>query len=201
MGEVAMVMKRVARWSALVVYMVFLSGCASYYSHYGSFSAENSAGELREYLVSWQTADYPDWWWQEDESTPVTLKTQCSEREIRFLDASHQGSCSGETEAIAWCGTKNVDLAADVTEDGANALPCGWIAGDAKRITELGSELQLVMRCRPAQTTVGVGDDRKNVDYLKASAVPYWVSVKKVSRGSLQDRPPQLGTKICKGDS
>ncbi len=197
-----MVMKRVARWSALTVWTILFSGCASYYSHYGSFSAENSAGELREYLVSWQTADYPDWWLQEDQSTPITLKTQCSEREIRFLDASHQKGkrCGDGSQAIAWCGTEGVDLAVD--DAGAvDAVPCGWIAGEAKRISELGGQLELVMRCRPAQTTVGTGDDRKNMDYLKASEVPYWVSVRKVPRGSFQDRPPQLGTKICKGDS
>ncbi|SRR5690554_427021 len=202
MDEVVKVMKRVVRWGISIVGATFLSGCATYYSHYGSFSAENSAGEVREFLLTWQTADYPDWWWQEDRSTPVTLKTQCSEREVRFLDASHREgtqSCGGDTYPIAWCGTDKLDLVADVAESGPEEVPCGWIqSGDAKSITELGGEVQLFMRCQPAQTTVGAGDEQKNMDYLKASAVPYWVTVKKAVRGSLQDRPPQLGTRICK---
>lgn len=197
-----MITKRLARCGIPFVCTILLSGCATYYNHYGSFTAENSAGELREYLVTWQTADYPDWWFQEDRSTAVTLKTQCSEREIRFVDATLQTdlSCGSDRHGIAWCGTKNVDVVAEVVDANAKE-PCGWIQSrDAKRIVDLGNELELFMRCRPVQTTIGTGDDRKNVDYLKASVAPYWVSVKKVVRGSLDDRPPRFNAKICKQD-
>lgn len=37
-----------------------LSGCASYYTHYAMFPAENSAGESRQVRVHWDSADYPD---------------------------------------------------------------------------------------------------------------------------------------------
>ena len=65
--------------SVLAVPVVMLSGCASYYTHYAMFPAENSAGETRQVRVNWQSAEYPEWWPGSNQATTMKLETQCSE--------------------------------------------------------------------------------------------------------------------------
>ena len=71
-----------------------MSGCASYYSHYAMFPAENSRGEPRQVRVSWLTAEYPDWWLQDDEATAIRVETQCSERVWLLRQAGADGALS-----------------------------------------------------------------------------------------------------------
>lgn len=86
-----------------------LSGCASYYTHYAVFPAENSAGEDRQVKLTWQTAEYPGWWVADNRSTPITVETQCSAREWRLVDDSHEdaadqscGRVSGPAVTKGW---------------------------------------------------------------------------------------------------
>lgn len=84
--------------SCLLCLPPVLGGCASYYSHYGLFPAENSEGDPRQVMLNWQTADYPDWWFVADKSTPITVTTQCSARSWRLADDSHAvaGECADQ---------------------------------------------------------------------------------------------------------
>src|SRR5690606_41011036 len=81
-----MAVTKMVRALVLIAGVTSVTGCATYYNHYGRFTAENSSGETRDYLVRWQTAEYPDWWLASDRSTPVSLETQCSERVLTFVD-------------------------------------------------------------------------------------------------------------------
>lgn len=180
------------------------TGCATYYNHQGSFTAENASGEVREFLVNWQTADYPDWALSSDRSTAISLTTQCSERVLRFVDGistSETPSCGGDGKTIVWCGDPARDLTMQGTPvTGSNHL-CGWITapgGQPVSIAELGTQLELHIQCWPAETRIGSGDEQRNLDYLKASSVPYQLAVRKVERGSAADRQRRLDDKICK---
>jgi uncharacterized protein YceK len=48
--------------------IALLQGCASYYSHYAVFPAENSQGETRDVRLTWQSAEYPGWWFLSDKA-------------------------------------------------------------------------------------------------------------------------------------
>ena len=95
--------------SVFVVPMAMLSGCASYYTHYAMFPAENSAGETRQVRVNWQSAEYPGWWFAGDKATPVKLETQCSDRVWRLRDDEEASACG---EGIRACGEAGRDLVA-----------------------------------------------------------------------------------------
>src|SRR5690554_3217040 len=73
-----------------------LTGCASYYTHYAMFPADNSAGESRQVRISWDSADYPGWWIVSDKSTTMKVETECSERVWRLADDSHDAARSEE---------------------------------------------------------------------------------------------------------
>lgn len=184
--------------SITLVLLATLGGCASYYSHYGAFPAENSAGEARQVMLSWQTAEYPGWWIQDNQSTPITLETQCSSRSWRIADDTHQapGSCG---EGIRACGEPSRDR---VAATGAPAGPdtvCLAIRLDSggRAVTDIEQSLELAVSCRPARTTRGTGDDEENIDYLRASTVPYKVYIRKAPRGALNGRPPAMDDSVC----
>ncbi|MFE8069589.1 hypothetical protein QQM79_00875 [Marinobacteraceae bacterium S3BR75-40.1] len=68
----------------------------------------------------------------------------------------------------------------------------------AERIAELDSPVLLTVSCYPNETERQVDGEKENIDYLKASAVPYTVHIKTAPLYSLDDRPPSLDEKICK---
>ena len=183
---------------AFVVLSVSLGGCASYYSHYGVFPAENSAGEERQVMLSWQTAEYPDWWLQADQSTPITVTTQCSSRSWRMADRSHQepGACA---DGIRACGKPGQDLIAATGEPAGEGTACLSVQpdGGVNQVTDIGQSLMLLVSCRPARTTRQAGDEEENIDYLRASAVPYKVYIRKAPRGTLNGRPPAMDDSMC----
>ncbi|PTB95020.1 hypothetical protein C9974_02040 [Marinobacter sp. B9-2] len=109
--------------------LLFTSGCASYYSHFAMFPAENSSGQPRQVRLTWQSAEYPDWWFAGDKATSV--------------------------------------------------------------------KLELLVSCTPAVVTEGQGDDVVNLDYLRASSVPYTVYVRKAPRGSMRARLPEFDESVC----
>jgi len=57
--------------------------------------------------------------------------------------------------------------------------------------------LDLLVSCVPATTTVQAGDEERNVDYLRASPVPYTVFVRKAPRGSLRAKMPEFDESAC----
>lgn len=175
-----------------------LSGCASYYSHYALFPASNSAGDPRQVRLSWQTAEYPDWWIGSDDATDIKLETQCSKRVWQLTDATGGATPCGE--GIVGCGVPGRDLAAGSGRPvDSNTVCLNVESGDgSSRIAELGQQFSLTVSCLPVQTTRTIDGESQNVDYLRASVVPYIVHARKVPRGSLAQRAPELDDSVCK---
>ena len=177
-----------------------LSGCASYYTHYAVFPAQNSAGEDRQIKLTWQTADYPDWWYAADESTPITLETQCSSRTWRILDSTH-AEASGQVCApgIRGCGSAGDDeFVTDGSGDFGDRACVRINPSDSDAlITDISSSLELLVICRPKRTTRESGGEQQNIDYLRASPVPYTVYSRKGTRGRLGSKPPELDDSVC----
>lgn len=182
----------------LLVPMFLLPGCASYYSHYATFPAQNSSGEVRQVRLSWDTADYPDWWLVSDEATPILLETQCSNRVWRLRDNSHDkaGACGGGIRA---CGQPALDEGRSQGSPATETTQCLAVNPGNKnaRIAELGGKLKLQVSCRPALAVQGQGDEKRNMDYIRASSVPYTVYVRKAPRGSLLAKIPKFDKTVC----
>lgn len=191
---------RIATGTVLILTLAgVLAGCANRETHYSAMTANNTAGEERRVLVSWKTARYPAWHWRENRATPITVETQCSQREWKLRDPGMDDACSDD--AIAACG----DPRLDANPEGAPVEPgraCVRVTDTegSDRILELGDRLELEVRCRPRQTGVDMGEEVVNVDYLRASSVPYTLRVRSVPSGSLTERPPALDDRVCDDD-
>ncbi len=172
-----------------------LSGCASYYLHYGGFSAENSSGQTRQFHVTWKTAHYPAWWFTDDKATPVVVTAQCSKREWRLRPAAKSGCGRG----ITACGVPGLDLnqAGEPVQGTGQVCMSVTDAGNAQSISGLSGEIRLSVRCYPAVTNIKQDGKTENVDYLKASAVPYSVPTRKVPLYSLGAGPDPFDTHVC----
>lgn len=178
--------------------LVMQSGCAAYYSHYAMFPAENSRGEPRTIRLSWHSAEYPDWWFAADRATPLTLETQCSERDWQLYDSSHAeaGQCG---KGIRGCGVGGRDRMA-ASNDTANSDDlCMSVnpSNPGARIADISGQLELLVACEPVSAVTGKGKDEVNVDYIRASAVPYTVYTRKTPRGALDARPPNFDRSAC----
>lgn len=187
----------------IAIVPLLLSGCASYYTHYAVFPAQNSAGESRQIKLTWQTADYPEWWYAEDKSTPITLETQCSSRTWRIVDRTHSGADQQAcAEGIRACGSDREDEFATDGSGDFDSRACVRINPDDPEalVTDISSSLELLMSCRPEQTTRQSGDETENMDYLRASPVPYTVFSRKGPRGRLSSKPPELSDRECEDE-
>ncbi|HTN33883.1 MAG TPA: hypothetical protein VL091_07755 [Marinobacter sp.] len=186
------------RFFLLVMPLLLLSGCASYYSHYAMLPAQNSAGEARQVRLSWDTAEYPGWWLASDKSTAILLETQCSERAWRLYDDSHKsaGVCG---DGIRACGQPGLDLHALQGGPVTEATRCLSVNPSDKRgrIAELGNKFDLLVSCEPVAVSQGEGDDKRNMDYIRASSVPYTVYVRKAPRGSFLAKMPAFDKSEC----
>lgn len=175
-----------------------LQGCASYHTHYAMFPAQNSAGETRQVRVSWQSAEYPEWWIASNKATPIRLETQCSERVWRITDNSHDdaGACSGDVRA---CGEPGQDLLATTGRPVSAQDVCMAVQSPegAARVADIGAQFSLLVSCQPASPTRAQGGDAVNVDYLRPSPVAYTVYARKVPRGSLSARLPSFNQSEC----
>lgn len=190
---------RIFAVSALLGMTLLAGGCASYYTHYGAFPASNSAGEGRQFRVTWQTAEYPDWWFSEDQATPITLEGQCSTREWTLDDGGSEDSDESGPDCgsgIVACGDPDKDIVTATGKRATAADRCMAVTGVAD-IVGLGREMNLSVYCRPAQSNVMVDGESENRDYLRASVVPYEIRVRKVQRHSLEARLPDLDEHIC----
>ena len=192
-----------------ILLVVGLSGCATtdYQTHYGWFTAENSAGEHREFRVYWQSVRYEGWTSDETRPTPVVIEAQCSERKIELFDSSFgEGRrCKDQNgESIAYCGRSNLDM----TRHGLpieNNVTCATITdrNGTSNILELEGEVLIYMSCRPRQTQKTRGSKKVNVDYLLNSKQPYIVSTKKVKGGNIDQLVPALfnHSSVCDPDA
>lgn len=173
-----------------------LGGCASYYSHYGSFETYNSKDEKRIVVVSWQTSESPVFGVS---SSPIELATQCSERILVFKDSeSENRDCAGK--GIVACGDPALDLGADGMPVRSKSEVCASISDTkgARKIADLVKPIEITISCWPSTVEYEVDGELKNRDYLKASIVPYTLYTKKVPLHSLDQKPPVLNDKICK---
>lgn len=183
---------------ATLVAVAALHGCASYYSHYAMFPAANSSGESRMVRLTWQSADYPEWWFVDDKATSIRLETQCSEREWRLTEGgAAEGADCGP--GIRACGKGGMDVLADTGQAVEANSVCLAVYPDRPgiRIADLGGTLELTVHCRPRESTRGTGDDAVNVDYIRSSSVPYVIDVKKSARGSPAAKPPAFDESVC----
>lgn len=192
-------MKRITYFSRsfVVIATALTSGCASYYSHFASFESRNSAGESRQFVVSWASAEYPEWSPFDNEATPITLETQCSKRKLVFQDNTHGSDCGAS--GIAVCGNPGEDIDERGLMLKSADYSCASItdAKGAKRIVDLQREIHLSISCLPDKPVVKTKDETINRDYLKNSVVPYRIMTKKVERHSLADKVPVISNKIC----
>ncbi|UZE97672.1 hypothetical protein [Alkalimarinus alittae] len=156
------------------------------------------------FALSWKTAEYPSWAISDNKSTEIVLETQCSDRKWTLTDqASTSNDCTAANEGIVACG----DMASDLSLSGKpvpdNNYACVSItdAKSAQSIVDLESRLLISVRCLPAVTTQKIEGEDVNVDYIKASVVPYSVATRKVERYSLADKAPAMNNKVCDSDS
>lgn len=196
-------MIKIVKGIIFVTLIVNIVGCASYYSHYGSFSAQNSKGEERKFVVSWKTAEYPSWAIQDNQATEFVLETQCSERKWALADLStDQNECTEAHEGIVACGNKTMDLSLSgrPLPDDKNVCVSVTDNQQATKIVDLESRVLISVSCLPVATTRKEEGENINIDYLKASVVPYSVATRKVERYSFADKAPLMSSKICEGD-
>lgn len=193
-------MAKVIKGLILVTVILNMLGCASYYSHYGSFSAQNSAGEERMYVVSWKTAEYPSWAIQDNKSTEIVLETQCSQRQWEIADkATASNACTEAHEGVVACGDDSLDLTIAGKPIANESQVCISVTDSqgAKSIVELGGQILISVSCLPASVSREEDGDTVNIDYLKASVVPYNVATRKAARYSYADKAPVMSDKIC----
>jgi hypothetical protein len=131
-----------------------------------------------------------------DKATSVKLETQCSDRVWRLRDGDDAGDCGAGIRA---CGEPARDLVARSDQPVTGTTRCMAInpADPGARIAQLGSKLELLVSCTPAVVTEGQGDATLNLDYLRASSVPYTVYVRKAPRGSMRARLPEFDKSVC----
>lgn len=173
-----------------------LSGCASYYSHFAMFPAENSSGQPRQVRLSWQSAEYPGWWFAGNEATSIKVETQCSDRVWRLRDGDDAGACG---TGIRACGNPGMDIQAKTGKPATQATRCMAVNPENANasIAELGGKLELLVACEPATVTEGAGDEARTLDYLRASSVPYTVYIRKAPRGAMSARLPEFDESVC----
>ncbi|MDO6825130.1 hypothetical protein [Marinobacter sp. 1_MG-2023] len=193
--------KGIAFLFAVAGLLVMQAGCATYYSHYAMFSAENSRGAPRAVRLSWHTAEYPSWWFLADRATPILLETQCSERDWHLYDDSHAeaGTCA---RGIRACGLSGHDRRAPEGEVAGSGDVCMAVnpSDPQARIAELSGQLELLVSCEAVSDVKGEGKGAMNVDYIRASAVPYSVYSRKTVRGAMSARPPEFDRTVCSTD-
>ncbi|MDC0663269.1 hypothetical protein [Marinobacter sp. SS21] len=183
---------------AAMTLATMLSGCASYYSHYAMFPAANSSGESRMVRLSWQSAEYPGWWLRDNQATSIRVETQCSERQWRLTEAesADQGGCG---PGIRACGQEGLDVLAESGQPATKDSVCLALSSGPSnsRIATLDRNLELTVHCRPAEVSRQSGGESVGMDYIRPSAVPYVVAVKKAPRGSLAAKLPEFDDAVC----
>ncbi|GAA3953960.1 hypothetical protein [Allohahella marinimesophila] len=202
---------------ATLALTTLVTGCTTTETHYSRFRALDSSGEPRNFVMYWNSELPKSWYGGVPVVTPVRIKTQCSDEIIEFQTRERCGAPDKRTPdglAAGWCGAKGEFLTAAGREiEGSDTL-CGWITGPAvdgdgfaRSTSELGSEVLVTIACYPAssveaqkQASKDKAGERKAGAILRASAVPYRLTVRSAPADSLSDRVPELDEKVCSGD-
>lgn len=192
-----------------VLIILGATGCATteYTTHYGIFTAENSAGELRQFRIHWQTLRYEGWTENQFRALPVVLEAQCSQRKLKFYDSSFGRSrrcLDGEKEGIYYCADSKVDMGRHglaIQDD----IVCGTVTDEfgATDIRTLQGDVHIKLSCRPKNTIKKVKGKKKSIDFLLNSELPYVVTTKKVEGKDLDLLIPSLNnhSSICDPDA
>lgn len=192
-----------------VLIMAGTVGCATtdYTTHYGIFTAENSAGETRQFRIHWQTLRYEGWTENTFRVLPVVLETQCSKRKLYFYDSSFGRSrrCEGgDKEGIYYCADSDDDMdrhGLDLDDDSV----CGTVTDQfgATNIGALQGDVLISLNCRPKETMTRIKGKKKSIDFLLNSEIPYVVTTKQVKGRELELVIPSLSThsSICDPDA
>lgn len=186
--------------------ILVLSGCATptYTTHYGVFEAENSAGELRQFRVYWQTARFEGWSEDQYRAFPVVLESQCSQRVLRFYDDSFGEAlrCSDakDRSGIHFCASARLDE----TRRGLalqDKVLCGVITdrNGSEHILDLEGTVLITLSCEPKVKERRAGNKKINTDFLQSSALPYIVSTRSVQGSDLEALLPEVSqhSSIC----
>lgn len=194
------------------VYIAFaaqlLSACATseYVTHYGIFEAENSAGEERLFRIYWQTVREQGWSGDRYRAFPVVLETQCSERTLRFYDATYgdgRRCIDGASEGIHFCARSRTEMDRRGRDLPDRSL-CGVVTdrNGANEILSLKGELLITLDCRPKSTEKFVSGEKINTDFLMGSSIPYIVSTKTVKGQDIEKILPVVSnhSSICDPD-
>jgi hypothetical protein len=156
------------------------------------------------YVVSWKTAEYPSWAIQDDKATEIALKTQCSDRVWELADlATTNNSCTNTHGGVVACGDSSLDLSLAGKPIADNTHVCMSVTDSqgAQKIVDLDSRVLISVSCLPSVTKRKEEGETVNIDYLKASVVPYSVATRKAERYSYADKAPAMSNKICDTDS
>ena len=113
--------------------------------------------------------------------------------------ASERNQCTELNEGIVTCGDPALDLMLSGKKLPDNNQVCISVSNpnDAKNIADIGNSMLIKVSCLPRVVSSKDGDETKNIDYLKASVVPYSVFTRKVARYSFNDKAPIMSDKIC----
>lgn len=156
---------------ATLLVMTLLSGCTSYvYS--GSFDAQDSFGNDREFQVYWRKTEYLLLYGVAND--PISLRTECSLNTVLFED-SEDGIVFRKREG---------DNPAVPPPPRAGEEVCGLVPG-ADQVTDIEdgtAALSLQVWCRP------VSNSRLRT-YLQASEDPYVVDISRAETDTVPDPP------------
>ncbi|WP_416398327.1 hypothetical protein [Allohahella sp. A8] len=202
---------------AVFTTVLLVSGCTTTETHYSRFRALDSSGEPRDFVLYWNSELPKSWYGGLPIVTPVRIKTQCSDEVIEFHNRERCGAADTRTPnglAAGWCGDTDKFLTSAGREIKGDDALCGWITGpaidgqgNADSTAELGREVLVTIACYPTssveaqkQASKDKPGERKAGAILRASAVPYRLTVRSAPADSLSDRVPELSEKACSGD-
>ncbi len=185
--------------------VVLLNACATtlYTTHYGVFTAENSAGDARQVRIYWQTAEIEGWDGKRYRALPFVLETQCSDRILRFYDQQSnrlRGCLPAEEGGIAYCGNASLDTdPRGLPIDNGDVCATVTDRSGATNLLELDGDVLISLACQPKETRRQFGRKFKNQDYLKPSVTPYVVATRRVSGKDVNSVAPTLSShsSIC----
>jgi len=200
--------KKLVTVAILASFTLLISACATtdYTTHYGLFTAETSAGEVRQFRIYWQTLRYEGWKKNTFRAMPLVLETQCSKRDVHFYDASFGTGrrCFGApAEGIQFCSRSDLDVDRRGLPVENNIL-CGTVTDRAGStdLLALDGELLVTISCRPKVTERTANGKKINTDYLVSSEIPYVVSTKQIQGADIELLIPELSShsSICDPD-
>lgn len=150
--------------------------------------------------VSWLTAEYPDWWLQDDEATAIRVETQCSERVwlLRQAGADGAGDCGPGVRACAEPGLDRVVFPGT----GAPAGACLLLNPEQPDLTipQLPDQLHLRVLCVPMRPVVTRAGEVVDQDYLRGLVRSLHALSEAGTQGIGGGSPPAFDESVCRSD-